>query len=314
MKAEGSTTGAGGMGADSAAGVGAIEGALTGAELVIIPQLGSQVLQPPQLPASQVGSHELQLLQLWQAGLQQRREPNSFCRRPGPQQGLWQAGLQAASQVGSQAEPQADPQAEPQGSAAQVGSQDEPQCEPQAEPQAGAEQQLDPQGSQQLFLQQGTFRNGLKHSGWRQQGLQHLRPSKPPSNEPHFGAQRGLQTAAQVGSQGEPQAEPQAGVPQAEPQGSAAQVGSQADPQGEWHAGVPQGDEQAGAAEAHPLGQLEAHAGFDSQHDVEQPQPFAPSIRSSSSKPKLCELMLNPITRESTRFHFMKPRLLIRWN
>jgi hypothetical protein len=49
----------------------------------------------------------------------------------------------------------------------------------------------------------------------------------------------------------------------------------------------------------------------DSQQRLSQPQPLTPSIRSSKSKPKLCEQRPKPSTIVPTRmFHFIEPCLL----
>ena len=245
------------------AGVGAGEGDIEGAEwegtivpMTSQPQLGSAAEQQPveALQGSlQVLEHEL-LLQPQPLPLWLFRAPNNFSRRPLPHFFFLLF-----------------PQDDAQGSAAQLGSVEQGSTAAQV---GSAQAELphgDPQGSAaQVGSEQAEQ---LEQELALQDFFLHLPPKslRRFRESPFFLHFLGLLqddpqgSAAQVGSHDE-----------AAEQGSAAHVGSlQAE-------AAPQGSDAAAAQQLVAQGSL--HDFFVSQQLVEQPQPFAPSIWSRSSK------------------------------
>jgi len=266
MKAEGSTTGAGGMGTPSPLATGPALPPITPSQAGSAPQAGAA--GAAQAGAAQAGAAQAGWAQpLWQPLSQQERLQ---LKRRSSKQGL-QRFLQP---------------------------------QPLWQPLSGQQPRSAAQLGAQAALPQPLWQPSSQQPRSRQREPQHLRvPSMPRRFKPQqrFLQQPSLQPLSQQAG-----AAPQAGsAPQAGAAG-AAHVGAA----GAAHVGAAQlgaaGAAQAGAAQAGA-----AQAGLQqalavSQQLVWQPQPLAPSIRSSRSKPKPCVHRLKPSTIDpKSMFHFI---------
>jgi hypothetical protein len=259
------------MGAASAAGVGAAAGAAAGAAPASTPQAGSQVLQPPLQGEPQP-----------QARGQHLRAPKMRSIKPGPQQDL---------RIPQDFLPQGDSQP-------QLGSAGALQA-------AGASQvgsALQAVGAAQV----GSEQAGLQQRGRFKIAFRLLIKFGPQ----HFFLQQGVpQLGAEQGSA--PQAGSAAAAALQQPLGAAALqlLGAAALQQlvGAAGAALQQPLGAASAALQQPLGAALLQD-FTSQQLVVQPQPLAPSILSSRSKPKLWLQRLMPsIIDPKIMFHFIEP-------
>ncbi len=324
----GSIIGAGGIGADS------ITGAAVGTD--IIGADDPQLLHPLSQPASQPLSQQL----LWQPRLPKSflsNPPHFFVPHPHPLSQPESQPRSHAPQAGA-SQPQAG-SAHPQAGAASQQLSQPPQLflqlnnllskpphflapQPQAgvashPPHAGASQ---PQAGSAHPPQAGASHPPQAGSAHPHPDLPHppslLSSPQPLASQPQVGSAHPQAGASQPLSQAgapHPQAgasQPQAGSAQPhadlphppsllsspQPLDSHPQVGSQADAHPPSQAGAPQpqADSAPQVGSAHP----------ESQHELCDPQPFMPSMRSKRSKPKLWLQIELPNTRVNVRIVF----------